>query len=121
ILVLAGLLRLGFVANFISEPVLVGFKAGIGIVIVLDQLPKLLGVHIDKGTFVHNVLATFAAVPQAALPTLALAVATIAVLLLIEHFAPQIPAPLVAVGLGIAAIGLLGLERFGVTTVGSVP
>src|SRR5512136_3275722 len=44
-LVLASLLRLGFVANFISEPVLIGFKAGIGLVIVLDQIPKLLGIH----------------------------------------------------------------------------
>ena len=48
ILLLARLLRLGFVANFISEPVLTGFKAGIGLVIVLDQVPKLLGVHFDK-------------------------------------------------------------------------
>ena len=45
---LARLLRLGFVANFISAPVLTGFKAGIGLVIVLDQVPKLLGLHIEK-------------------------------------------------------------------------
>ena len=51
ILVLASLLRLGFIANFISEPVLIGFKAGIALVIVLDQLPKLLGIHFHKGTF----------------------------------------------------------------------
>jgi SulP family sulfate permease len=56
-LVLASLLRFGFLANFISEPVLTGFKAGIGVVIVVDQLPKLLGIHFVKGTFVHNVLA----------------------------------------------------------------
>jgi MFS superfamily sulfate permease-like transporter len=43
ILIVARLIRLGFVANFISAPVLTGFKAGIGLVIVLDQLPKLLG------------------------------------------------------------------------------
>ena len=54
---LAGLLRLGFVANFISEPVLIGFKAGIGLVIVLDQVPKLLGIHFHKGSFLHNLLA----------------------------------------------------------------
>ena len=47
-LLLARLLRLGFVANFISTPVLTGFKAGIGLVIVLDQVPKLLGIHIDE-------------------------------------------------------------------------
>ena len=64
ILVLASLLRLGFVANFISEPVLVGFKAGIGLVIVLDQVPKLLGIHIDKGSFVHNVLAIARGIPD---------------------------------------------------------
>src|SRR5262249_46974399 len=49
ILIVARIFRLGFVANFISEPVLVGFKAGIGVVIVLDQIPKLLGFHIQKG------------------------------------------------------------------------
>ena len=51
ILLLASVLRLGFVANFISTPVLTGFKCGIGLVIVLDQLPKLLGVHITKQGF----------------------------------------------------------------------
>ena len=50
-LLVARLLRLGFVANFISTPVLTGFKAGIGLVIVLDQVPKLLGIHITKQGF----------------------------------------------------------------------
>src|SRR5690242_710145 len=47
-LLLACLLRLGFVANFISEPVLIGFKAGIGLVIVLDQVPKITGTHLAR-------------------------------------------------------------------------
>ncbi|HSB55570.1 MAG TPA: SulP family inorganic anion transporter, partial [Gemmatimonadales bacterium] len=64
ILVLAGLLRLGFIANFISEPVLIGFKAGIGLVIVLDQVPKLLGLHIGGGSFVQKLLALIAHLPQ---------------------------------------------------------
>ncbi|RJG10876.1 SulP family inorganic anion transporter [Pseudomonas cavernicola] len=121
ILVLAGLLRLGFVANFISEPVLVGFKAGIGIVIVVDQIPKLLGIHIHKGSFIHNLLATFEGLPQASLPTVAMAVFTIAILLVMKRFAPRAPAPLVAVAIGIGAMSLFGLERFGVATVGVVP
>ncbi len=50
-LLMARLMRLGFVANFISAPVLTGFKAGIGLVIVLDQVPKLLGIHITKQGF----------------------------------------------------------------------
>ena len=55
-LLVARLLRLGFVANFISTPVLTGFKAGIGLVIVLDQVPKLLGIHITKQGFFADVL-----------------------------------------------------------------
>jgi len=57
-LVLASLLRLGFVANFMSEPVVIGFKAGIGVVIVLGQVRKILGFHIAGGTFLQNLLAT---------------------------------------------------------------
>ena len=56
-LVLASVLRLGFVANFISEPVLTGFKSGIGLVIIVDQIPKLLGVHIEKAGFFRDILA----------------------------------------------------------------
>src|SRR5215207_965406 len=51
LLLAARLLKLGFVANFISTPVLTGFKAGIGLVILLDQAPKLLGLHIAKQSF----------------------------------------------------------------------
>src|SRR5712672_2295659 len=55
-LIAARLMTLGFVANFISTPVLTGFKAGIGLVSVLDQVPKLLGVHITKQGFFADLL-----------------------------------------------------------------
>src|SRR4051795_4238348 len=64
VLVLASLLRLGFIASFISEPVLVGFKAGIGLVIVVDQLPKLLGVHLPKTGFLRNLIALLRSLPD---------------------------------------------------------
>ena len=121
ILVLAGILRLGFVANFISEPVLVGFKAGIGIVIVVDQIPKLLGISIVKGSFVHNLRAIFEAIPQTSLPTLAMAVLMMAILIILKRFVPRVPAPLVAVAIGIGGMSLLNLGRFGVGAVGAVP
>ena len=79
-LVLASLLRLGFIANFISEPVLIGFKAGIGLVIVLDQVPKILGIHFARGTFVQNLLATVRSIPHTSLPTLAVGVVMIVLL-----------------------------------------
>jgi MFS superfamily sulfate permease-like transporter len=73
-LLLAGaLLRLGAVANFISLPVLTGFKAGIGLVIVLDQLPKLLGVHVEKQGFFTDAVALAQQLPEASLLTLAVA------------------------------------------------
>ncbi|WPN49511.1 MULTISPECIES: SulP family inorganic anion transporter [unclassified Pseudomonas] len=121
ILIVAGILRLGFVANFISEPVLVGFKAGIGVVIVLDQMPKLLGTHIDKGGFLHNVVATFQSLGHASLPTVVVGVSMVLLLIAMKRFTPRLPAPLIAVGIGILAMSLLDLERFGVSSVGTVP
>jgi high affinity sulfate transporter 1 len=117
---LASLLRLGFVANFISEPVLTGFKSGIGVVIVADQLPKLLGIHIEKAGFFRDLLAVAAHLPETSLVTLGLSIAILALIFALERFAPRLPAPLVGVGLGIAACGLMGLPGLGVETVGSV-
>ena len=77
ILVLASLLRLGFIANFISEPVLIGFKAGIGVVIVLDQLPKILGIHFPRGSFFQNMMAIVRGIPETSLTTLAVGIAMI--------------------------------------------
>ncbi len=120
-LVVASLLRLGFVANFISEPVLVGFKAGIGVVIVLDQIPKILGIHIARGSFFHNLLATARGISHASLPTVAVGVVIILVLIGMERFVPRAPAPLVAIAAGIAGASALGLQSHGVEVVGRIP
>ena len=121
LLVAASALRIGFVANFISSPVLTGFKAGIGLVIVLDQVPKLLGVHITKEGFFRDVLSVVNHLPDTSLLTLAIAVAALLGLLAMERLWPHLPAPLVAVGAGIGLSWLVGLEAFGVSTVGFIP
>ncbi len=121
ILVLASLLRLGFIANFISEPVLVGFKAGIGLVIVLDQVPKLLGLHFHKGSFFHNLLGLVQGLPETSMATLAVGAVMVALLILLERLYPQAPAPLITVAAGIAGMGLLGLQAYGIASVGQVP
>jgi len=121
ILVLASILRLGFVANFISEPVLVGFKAGIGVVMVLDQVPKILGVHFTRGAFVQNLLATIQAIPRTSLATLAVGVSVIALLIAIQYYAPKAPAPLLAVAAGTTAAYVLNLHAHGVELVGHIP
>jgi sulfate permease, SulP family len=121
ILIAASILRLGFVADFISEPVLIGFKAGIGLVIVVDQIPKLLGVHFDKGGFLHNLVATVRAIPHTSLPTFAIGAGTIVLLVVVHRVLPRAPAPLIAVAAGIAAVSLFGLQARGVATVGQIP
>ena len=121
ILVLARLLKLGFVANFISTPVLTGFKAGIGLVIVLDQLPKLLGIHITKQGFFSDVVSVAQHLPDTSMMTLVVALATFAVLIVMERVWPHSPAPLVAIGGGIAASWLLSLDKLGVSIVGAIP
>lgn len=121
ILILASALRLGFVANFISTPVLTGFKAGIGLVIVLDQVPKLLGLHIEKQGFFRDLLSLVQALPETSLITLGLAVLTLVLLATMERLRPHSPAPLIAVGGGIALSWLFGLEHLGVATVGLIP
>src|SRR3954462_9183834 len=121
ILIAASALRLGFVANFISDPVLFGFKPGRGLVIVLDQLPKLLGAHFPKGSVFNNLAEIVKAIPHASLPTLAVGVITIVLLVGVERLLPKAPAPLIAVAAGIAGMSLLGLQQLGVETIGQVP
>lgn len=119
-LLLAGVLRLGVVASLISEPVLTGFKAGIGLVIILDQLPKLLGIHIEKAGFLHDIWSILTHIPQSSIPTLILGVVMLALMLGLEHFTPKVPAALVTVAVGIAAWAFLGLDRFGISAVGTL-
>ncbi len=121
LLLAARVLGLGFVANFISTPVLTGFKAGIGLVIVLDQVPKLVGLHIEKQGFFSDLLSLLHHLPGTSFITLAVALATFAVLLTMERKWPHSPAPLVAVGGSIAASWYFGLSALGVSTVGLIP
>ncbi|MDS4015670.1 MAG: SulP family inorganic anion transporter [Candidatus Accumulibacter sp.] len=121
LLIAASLLRLGFVANFISTPVLTGFKAGIGLVIVLDQVPKLLGIHITKHGFFSDALNIAHHLPETSLLTLAVAAVALLLLFGMERLWPHSPAPLVAVGGGIAASWLFGFDALGISTVGLIP
>lgn len=120
-LLVARLLRLGFVANFISAPVLTGFKAGVGLVIILDQVPKLFGIHITRQDFFTDALSIIHHLPDTSLMTLVVAAATFAVLIGMERRWPHSPAPLVVVGGGVAASWFFGLQSAGVSTVGLIP
>ncbi|KQQ13075.1 sulfate transporter [Methylobacterium sp. Leaf123] len=121
LLLTARLLKLGFVASLISVPVLTGFKAGIGLVILLDQAPKLLGLHIAKQSFFADLASLVRHLPETSWPTLAVAGITLAMLVGMERLKPHSPAPLVTVAVAIAASWLLSLGAWGVSTVGAIP
>ncbi len=119
-LLLGGILRLGFLANFISLPVLTGFKAGIGLVILVSQLPKILGIAGGAGFF-GNLAAVATGWPSAHPLTLAVGLGTIALILGLPRLLPKVPAPVVAVVLTIALSAVAHLETQGVKLVGTIP
>jgi high affinity sulfate transporter 1 len=121
ILLLGALLRLGFIAHFISAPVLTGFKAGIAVVIVFKQLPKLLGIHIAGGSFLHNLAAIWTGLPQTSIASLTVGAITIGLVLAMRRLWPRIPAALIAVAAAIAAVDLFALPHMGVATIGHIP
>lgn len=120
ILLAARALRLGFVANFISDPVLIGFKAGVGLVIVVDQAPKLLGLHYAKVSWLHDVASLVAHGSSTSLPTFAVGAASLLALVALEHFTPRLPSPLLVVAGGIAASYALDLHAHEVAVVGEI-
>jgi MFS superfamily sulfate permease-like transporter len=120
VLLVAAMLRLGVVASFISEPVLVGFKAGVGLTIVVDQIPKLLGVQFAKGHFFRNLVAIVDHLPHASVPTVVLALGLLALQLSLQQLLPRVPASLVTVATGIALSALAGLKSHGIALVGDV-
>ena len=116
----AGLLRLGFLASFISEPVLKGFIIGLALTIVAGQLPDLFGVEGGRGNFFEKLGHLLANLDQTSLTTLAVGLASLALVLGLRRFAPAVPGSLVVVLLGIGAVGLLGLDGHGVAIVGQI-
>ena len=120
-LALASFLRLGFIANFISLPVLTGFKAGIGVVIFVGQLGKVLGLSIEKGPVFQTLLSVLRSLDQIHWLTFTVALGTLAVLLILPRLNRRVPAALVAVALAILAAAIFGLEARGVELVGAIP
>jgi sulfate permease, SulP family len=116
----AGLLRLGFLASFISEPVLKGFIIGLALTIVVGQLPDLFGVDKGGGDFFEKLWDLLGRLGQTSWTTLAVGLASLALVLGLRRIAPAVPGSLVAVLLGIAAAGVLDLDSHGVEIVGQI-
>jgi SulP family sulfate permease len=118
LLLVAGVVRLGFLADLISLPILSGYKAGIGLVILSSQLGKVLGIPVDGDGFFENVADVLRGLDDVNGAALALGGATIVLLLVLPRLVPGVPAPLVAVAAGIAVVAALEPD---VDVVGTVP
>ncbi|UNM97989.1 SulP family inorganic anion transporter [Rhodococcus opacus] len=117
---LAGLLRLGFIASFISEPVLKGFIVGLALTIIIGQVPALFGVEKEHGNFFEQAWGVITHLGDIDWGTLAVGVLSLVVVLGFKRWLPLVPGSLLAVLLGIAAVAVFGLDGRGVDIVGHI-
>jgi SulP family sulfate permease len=121
VLILAGLLRLGFLADFFSRPVLLGFINGVAVIIIVSQLPQFLGLEVSANSTLGTLWQVITHLGDAHLRTIALGVSLVIVLAVLGRFAPRVPGALIALVLGGGAVAMLGLASKGVAIIGGVP
>lgn len=121
VFLLAWLLRLSVLVNFISESILTGFKAGAALVIASTQLPKLLGVAGGGDNFFERVWLILQQTPSTNLIALAIGSAALVLLLLGDRKLPGRPIALGVVLLSLLAVWLGQLDRYGLPIVGEIP
>jgi MFS superfamily sulfate permease-like transporter len=123
ILLVARLLRLGALIDNISEATLIGIKVGVGLTVAAGQLPKLLGIDGDPEaeSFFAEMAGILDDLGDVSWTTVAFSAATLVVLLGVGRVVPQLPAPLLAVALGILAVNLGSLDEHGLALIAPVP
>jgi SulP family sulfate permease len=119
--VIAWALRLGNITNFVSETVLSGFKVGAGLVIASTQLPKLFGITSSGSNFFTRVFGVAQHIRETDLPTVAIGLGAMAILIVGERLLPRRPIALFVVLLSIAVMHFPALGIVGVKTVGAIP
>jgi sulfate permease, SulP family len=118
---LCWLARLGFLANLLSHPVLIGYMAGIAVLMIVSQLSKVTGIPVAGDSTLSAVRSFLANLDQVRWPTVAVAAGTFALLVAFQRLKPRWPGPLIAMVFAAAAVGILNLDQMGVETVGSIP
>jgi len=120
-LCIAGMFRLGWVADLLSVPVTAGFLAGIAVHIVISQLPDLLGLPPGSGSVFQRVAAIWAQWPQVNTPSAALGLGVFLLVIICERISPRIPGALIAIALATGAVVAFDLTRHGVAVLGALP
>ena len=119
-LLLARLLKLGFIADFLSQTVLVGFLTGVGFQVGIAVLGEMLGVEISASRTLLQLAQVFRRLPQVHAPTLAVSAVVVGVLLLFHRFAPRAPGAFIAVAGAIAASAIWNFSGRGIAIIGPV-
>ena len=117
----AGIFRFGFLADFLSKPILVGYLNGVAISIFLGQIGKVFGFAMQSRGIIPMLIEFAGKLPQTHLPTLIVGLATLAVIMGSKRLSPRAPAPLLATVAAVALVYGLGLEDRGVAVVGKLP
>ena len=120
LLILARLLKLGFIGNFLSASVLIGFLSGVGISVLTGQLPDMLGVPKSGGNWFQQQWSTITSIPDASATTVAFALGTVLLIAGFKRFLPVVPGAVVAVILSIVISTLTDAEQHGVAVIGSL-
>ncbi|MER6443429.1 sulfate permease [Streptomyces sp. NPDC001185] len=120
-LLVARVARLGFLADLLSRPILVGYMTGVALIMIVDQLPKLTGVSTAGSKFFPQLFSFAGRLGTARPATLLFSVATLALLFGVARLLPRVPGPLLAVILGTATVAVFGLADHGIAVIGAVP
>jgi sulfate permease, SulP family len=118
---IAGLLRLGFLASFISEPVIKGFIVGLALTILIGQVPDLLGVAKGSGDFFEKLWHVVTHLGDVDGLTRATGLASLAAVIALKRFIPALPGSLLVVLVAIAAVAAFNLDDHGLEIVGTIP
>jgi high affinity sulfate transporter 1 len=117
----AGVIRLGFLADLLSKPILAGYMAGLAVIMIASQLGKFTGAPVTGDEVIDEVTSLWSVRDQIHNPTLMFSMALLAVLLIFAKVIPRLPGPLFAVLLATAAVSVFGLEKYGIKTIGEIP
>ena len=116
----AGVLRLGFVADFFGKPVLLGYINGVALIVIASQLGKLFGITVDVDEFIPILREVVSDLGDANGPTVLLSAVLLAVAVAVKRFLPVVPPSLVVLALGLAVAALMDLEARDIAVVGEV-
>lgn len=121
LLLLAGIFHLGFLSDFLSRPIVTGFVFGLALVIIVGQVPKILGVPAGEGNFFQQAWDILLNLDEALPLTVLLGVGALVMLRALRRSLPQVPAAPIVLVVGMLAVALFDLDLKGVAVVGSVP